>query len=183
MTKIACPCPPKAGAIRHPAGDEVGLRERLDFHSATTIRWAIYLLQQNDPSARMAEILAVLTEHYLLFGIETWTFVDEKGKPVEVTKTAIRQFLEEHPIQAQILGDVADGLYSQVMLPLLKPAQPSSPPTPTEPLTSAPTDSPKSPPKRSKRSSTSTTPTAATEPTSSSLDGDFNSLGSWVSAP
>lgn len=167
-TTIPCVCPPRAdGAVRHPDGDTVTLRERLDFRAALTARNTMVLLKTEDPDASAAEVLAVLTETYLLLGITGWSLVDAKNKPVEVSRAAIRDLLAEHPDEAMTLGDAADGLYSEaVILPLLARAQTSSPPTPISASTSAQTESSPKRPKPSKPSSTTTTPTAVTATTS-----------------
>jgi hypothetical protein len=178
MVKIECICPPRAdGTERHPDGDTVTLRERLDFRAALAARNSIVMLKNEDPDATSGDILATLTETYLLGGVESWSLVDERGKPVEVSRTAIRERLLSHVDAAMIVGDAADELYAaSVILPLLKRAQDSSPPTPTSASTSATmAPSPKRP-KPSKRSSITTIPTAATATTSPSPDGDSNSL-------
>jgi hypothetical protein len=180
---IDCVCPPKGDAVRHPDGDTVKLRERLDFHAATTIRHNIALLYQEDGETSGGEILALLTEHYLLFGVEGWSLVDEKGKPVEVSKPTIRERLFGDPIASMLVGDAADLLYSeQVMLPLMERASRSSPTTSTDESTSPTKASSPKRPKPSKPSSISTIPTVATETTSSSLDGDSSSSQSVTSA-
>jgi hypothetical protein len=173
MAKIACPCPPKAdGTLRHPDGDTIRLRERLDFHAATTIRKSIGLLYVEDPGASPAEVLAVLTENYILFGVEGWTLVDEKGKPLEVSRAAIRSRLLSGAVDVTELADAADALYAPtVMLPLLAAGRRSSPPGPTDGSTSATNGSSTKPPKRSRPSSTSTTPTGVTVAITSPLDG------------
>lgn len=169
---IPCPC-----GGRHPGGDTVVLRDRLDFRSATTIRKAIALAHENgitDP----AEILALMTEWYCLLGIEAWTVTDSRGKPLPVTRDTIRSVLLENPAAADatdILVDAADGLYmEQVLLPLLARASKSSPPMPMGPSTSAPTAFPVKRPRPSKRSSTTSTRTDGTE-TTSSLPGGASS--------
>lgn len=153
---IPCPCPHKAdGGTRHES-DTVVLRDRLDFHAATTIRKNIGLLYLDDPEASVGEVLAVLTEGYMLFGPESWSLVDEKGKAVPVTKPGIRSMLLDNP--STELTDAADNLYGpQVMLPLLTAAQASSPPTPTGAPTSPKDHLPPKRPRPSKPSSTSTT--------------------------
>lgn len=173
MAHIACVCPPRAdGSTRHPGGDEVRLRERLEFHAAVTVRQAIFLLNQDDPDADPAEILATFTEQYLLFGIESWTLEDADGKPVPVTRPAIRSFMADHMVEALAVGDEADGKYTEtVLLPLVLKGQNSSPPTPTDASTSAPTGSTSTPPTPSSPSSTTTSPTDAIETTSPSLVG------------
>jgi len=177
MVTVACLCPPKAtGEVRHPAGDEITLRERLDFRAALTARNTMVLLKEEDPDVSSAEILAALTETYLVLGIEAWSLVDAKGKPLPVSKAAIREVLLTKPDIAMEVGDAADALYSAaVILPLLARAQTSSPPTPTNGLTSAKMPSSPKRPKPSKRSSITTIPTAATVTTSPSPAGDSSS--------
>lgn len=172
---IACPCPPKAdGGSRHPDGDTVTLRDRLDFRSATTIRKAIGMVSE-DGNPDPAEILAVMTEWYCLLGIEAWTLTDERGKAVPVSRATIRESLLESETaqeQASIIADAADALYmAAVLLPLLARASTSSLPSPTEPSTSAPKDSPAKRPKPSKPSSTTSIQTAAIVTTTPSRAG------------
>ena len=161
---VQCLCPPNAaGEARHPGGDTITLRDRLDFRAAATARNAIVLAKTDDPEVSSAEILAILTETYLLAGVEAWTLVDEKGKPIEVTKAAIRERLLPATDQAMEVGNAADGLYAAaVMLPLLRMAANSSQPMPTIASTSPTKPSSQDRPKPSRRSSTTTTPTAAT---------------------
>ena len=177
MVAVTCLCPPKAtGEARHPAGDEITLRERLDFRAALTARNTMVLLKEEDPDVSSAEILAALTETYLVLGIESWSLVDAKGKPLPVSKAAIREVLLTKPDIAMEVGDAADALYSAaVILPLLARAQKSLPPTPINGSTSAKTPSLPKRPKPSKRSSITTIPTAATVTTSPSPAGDSSS--------
>lgn len=183
-TTIPCVCPPRAdGAVRHPDGDTVTLRERLDFRAALTARNTMVLLKTEDPDASAAEVLAVLTETYLLLGITGWSLVDAKNKPVEVSRAAIRDLLAEHPDEAMTLGDAADGLYSEaVILPLLARAQNSSPPMPIAGSTSAPKRSTPRSRKPSSPSSITTIPTDATATTSSPPAGVSSSSPSLRSA-
>ncbi len=176
MAVIECVCPVKPdGTVRHPNGDRVKLREKLDFRSGLQARNSIVLLKQDDPDADAADILAGLTEVYLLVGIESWTLADAKGKPVEVSRGAIRQFLDEHPDEAMEVGDEADGLYSQaVIAPLVARALTLSQPTQTGASTSATNGSSLKTPKPSKRSSTMSSPTDVTVTMSASPDGVSN---------
>jgi hypothetical protein len=173
---IACVCPPTAaGDTRHPDGDRVELREKLDFRSALTARNAIALAKEEDEDVSSAEILAVLTETYLILGITSWTLVDEKGKKVEPSRTAIRAFIEANPDAAMEVGDAADELYSAaVILPLVARAAKFSQPSPTTDSTSPTTGSAQKPRKPSKPSSTSTTRTGGTGTTSSLHAGVSN---------
>ena len=169
-----------------PGGDNVTLRPTLGFRESASIRNEVILLRQADEDVSAGDILAVLTEGYLLHGIESWTgarFTDADGEPIPVTKRNIRDLILVDLEVASIIGDEADNLYAEaVMLPLLRMASSSSPTTPTESSTSAPTDSPSSPPKRSKPSSISTIPTGDTATTSSSPDGVSSSSQSSTSA-
>ena len=174
--KIECVCPlTAAGSPRHPDGDRVELRDKLDFRSALTARNAIVLAKQDDPGVTSAEILAILTEHYLCQGITSWTLVDAKGKHIEADRANIRKFIEENPEAAMEVGDEADSLYSEaVILPLVARAQKSSPPTRTDGSTSPTIGSEQKRPKPSKPSLTSTTRTAGTVRTSQSPAGVSN---------
>ena len=175
MATIECVCPPKADGTPRHVTDEVTLREKLDFRGALVARNEVAVLKSEDSDAGVAEILAVLTETYLLQGIESWTLTDEKGKPLAVTKASVRALMAEHPDAAMTIGDEADGLYTQaVIAPLLARASTSSPPTPITGSTSATTGSSPTPPKRPKRSSTFTTQTDGIERMSASPAGGSN---------
>ncbi len=180
---IECVCPTRAGAPRHPDGDTVTLRERLDFRSVTAIRHGISFVEREESDAYTAEILAVLTEGYILHGVESWTLVGEDGKPIPVTRTAIRERLLENLGAAQDVGDAADELYGEkVLLPLLVRASTSSRATPTGTSTSRSTGSPTRPRKPSSPSSITSIPTAATGTTGTSRDGASSSSPSSTSA-
>ena len=175
MVTVACLCPPNAaGEVRHPAGDEITLREHLDFRAALTARNMMMLVKTEDPDATVADILAALTETYLLVGIESWSLVDGKNKPIEVTKAAIREHLFSRTDIAMEVGNAADGLYSQAVIgPLVALASKSSPTTPTDRSTSVtkPSSSPRKP---SRPSSIASIPMAGTAKTSPSLAGVSN---------
>lgn len=184
MVQVACLCPPRAdGTPRHPDGDEITLRERLDFRGAATVRNSIALLKSADPDASFAEVLAVLTEQYILAGVTLWTVLDADGKPLPVTKPNLRSLLLANDVAATLVGDVADGLYSeQILGPLVQAASRSLPPTPTDESTSPATDSPSESPTPSSPSSTTITPTADIARIGSPRAGDSNSLPSSASA-
>jgi hypothetical protein len=183
MTTIPCICPPAAGAIRHPDGDTLTFRERLDARAGTTIWSDIALLQVEDPDNSPADRLALLTDNYLLFGIEAWSVVDAAGKPVPVTRGAIRTHLLTRPeVVVTLIGDTHERYGPQVVLPLLQRALESSETSPTDASTSPPTDSTESRPRPSKRSSISTIQTVDTGTTTASDDGDSSSSPSSASA-
>ncbi len=173
---IPCVCPLKAdGTARHPNGDKVTLREKLNFRQGLMARNTVIVIKQEDPEAGAAEILAGLTEIYLLVGIESWTLTDRFGKVLPVSREAIRDLMAEHPDEAMTIGDEADERYSEaVIAPLVKRALTSSSITPTSDLTSPTTGSAPAPRKRSKPSLTTTSPTDGTERMSASRAGDYN---------
>jgi hypothetical protein len=162
--------------------DTIRLRDKLGLFEAASIRNAILVFKANDPNSTAADVLAVMGEASILAGVESWSLVDEKGKPIEVTRQAIRDHLLSDVAVAIDLGDKAWNAYEGVMLPLLERAFKPSPASPTRPSTSRTNGSPQKPPKPSKRSSISTIPTAATETTSKSLVGVSSSSQSSESA-
>lgn len=171
--RITCLCPLKDEAVRHPDGDTVTLRDKLDFHTVMTIRKSRNTIVTEDDEIRLAQRLARFTEFYMLLGIVSWTLVDGKGKPIDVSHQAIRDYLFTSD-QVEVVSEAAEELYNPVvLLPLMDRASTSSPGTPT-PDSISPTSTPPSPLKPSRRSSTITTPTGGTETTSSSLDGVSN---------
>jgi len=187
MVQIACPCPAKDGEPRHES-DEVTLRERLGFVEAAAIRNRIGLRRaEAGADLESDEILAVLTEGYILHGVESWTLVgpDEKGvdRPIPVTRANVRVYILDRWEIASVVADAADEAYSEaVMLPLLRAASTSSQPTPTEGSTSPSPATGTQDPRPLKPSSISTTPTDATETTSPSPAGASRSSRSSRSA-
>jgi hypothetical protein len=159
---VACLCPPDG--TRHPDGEVVTFRETIDFRTAAIARKSIEWLRYEDPDADVPEVLAVLSEFYLLHCIEAWTIRDAKGKPVEVSKPAVRQYVFSNQVASFELAEAADELYQEViLLPLVAQASKSSQPTRTNGSTSATSGSGASP-RRSRRSSTASTPTVVTAP-------------------
>jgi len=174
--RIDCICPPRDGAVRHPDGDSVTLRERLDFFGAQAAQNAVYVLKSEDPDASTGDILAAMTESYLLSGIESWSVVDADGKPVEPTKPAIRKYLFANFAVAMVVAQEADTKYrSDVIDPLVKMVEDSSASTPTEPSTSPTSGSDDTNQNHSSPSSISTIQTVDTETTSLSPVGASSS--------
>lgn len=168
---IACICPPVDGQMRHPGGDIVTLRDRLPFHEALAVRNDVGVAAISDPDATEGDILATLTEAYLVHGIESWTLADDGG-PIPATKAAIRERLLASLDAALAVGEAADELYAEaVMLPLLARASNSSRPTPTDASISQTNVSHRPAQRRRSRSSTTTTRTDAIARTTSSPAG------------
>ncbi len=176
MAHIDCVCPPRAdGTARHPNGDTVTLREKLDFRSGVQARKSLVILKQEDPDADLADILAGLSELYVLVGIESWTLQDQRGKPVEVNRGTVRAFMADHPSEAMDVAEEADELYSAgVIEDLLKLAAKSSQPTQTDDSTSVTPPSSPTPRKPSKRSLTTSSLTDGTATTSASPVGAYS---------
>jgi hypothetical protein len=173
--EIPCVCPPlSTGAPRHQV-DTVQLHDKLGFRAALTVRNTIIVIKNEDAVASVAEILAALTEVYLLEGIEWWSIVDQRNKAVEVNRETVRAFLDEHPDEAMTVGNAADDIYQeQVLGPLVRQASKQSQPTRTESSTLVTTGSEPKRQKRSKPSSISTTPMDGTAMTYASQGGDSN---------
>ena len=164
--RVACLC-----GGRHPDGDTITLRERLDFRSMMTVRNAVALALP----AEAAEILAIISEQFVLLGIEKWTLVDANGKPTPVNRQTITDRLLADVLAAADVAEAADELYGErYLLPLLNRVSSSSPPGPTAGSTSATNGSAPRHRTPSRRSSTSTSQTDATGTTTPSPAGDSN---------
>lgn len=159
---IPCPCP----GTPHEA-DTVELREKLDLASGIAIQRLVIDANQAGTGLGAAELTGILSEGYLLYGVEAWSLVTDQGHPVPVTRDTIRTHLLSDFSLAAPVAEAADGLYmAAVILPLVKRAGNSSPTSRTNGSTSPrPRGTPK-PRKRSKPSSTTTTLTDTIEGTS-----------------
>lgn len=174
-------------------GDKVTLRERLDFVAVRSVRTEASIVQDEDPEASVATLLAVMNEAYIIHGVESWTVKEGRTK-VEPTKGNIRKYLLADPVAPQIVGDYADAIYRpQVFLPLAELAKRSSQRSPTRESISQPTELPSTSPtttetssdesltpsetrpKRSKRSSITSIPTGSTERTLNGSAGAYTS--------
>ena len=163
--------------------DTITLRERLGFVEASAIRNGIAIRRaESGDDLETGEILAILTEGYILYGVESWS-LKEAGKALPVTRANIRRLILANWEVASVLADAADEAYaSAVMLPLLARASTSSRPTPTDASTSPSQPSLTQPPKPSRRSSISTIPTDDTATTTSRPGGGSRSSQSSTSA-
>ena len=179
MGPVPCLCPPTPeGTTRHPDGDTVTFKERLDFRTAATIQHAVsaFRLARGDDEVAVEEVLATLTEAYLRYGIASWTLVDKEGKPIPVTPSNVETYLLVDIATAAVLGDEADSAFSEaILLPLLRRASSSSPDMQTPESTSPPTGSQPSTPTPLKPSLITTSQTVVTETTSDLPDGDSSS--------
>lgn len=185
---IVCICPRKDDEVRHPQGDTVVLRDKLDFRTAVTMQESVTVLRGSRPDDEeipAAEVLAALDEAYLVYGIESWTLEDAKGKPIKVSPATVFDTLLDPANLAAAMAVFAEAedLYNPtVLVPLVVRGSSSSRPSPTTEPTSAESGPPLEPPKPSKRSSTSTTRTDSTEPTLIKPAGDSSSSQSSASA-
>ena len=161
LVPVRVPCP----SGQHPDGDSVSLRPKIGLPGGYEARRKIGELRDG---ATHEEVIGLLLDVYVRHGVAAWTFHDDKGEPIEVTRDAIRERILDNLDTALIVADKADELYSEsVVVPLVAAASKSSQATPPATSTSPTTDSLASLPKRSKRSSTSTTQTDAITATSS----------------
>ena len=178
-----CPLTPE-GKTRHDTGDTIELKVPLDFRSAATMQHAVNVLRitSGDDALETEQILGVLTEAYLRYGIRSWTLVDTAGEPIPVSPTNVDAYLMADLTAAAIVGDAADSAFSEViLLPLLARASTSSVDTQTTESTSLPTGSPTVDPTPLRPSSITTSQMDDTATTSSSLDGVSNLSPSSVS--
>jgi len=170
---IRCICPPKADGTPRHDHDTITLKDRMDFRSSIAIRNALALEAGEGGDIDMADILAVVTERCIRYGITAWTLVDGHGKPIPVSQQAITDLILSDIELATTVADVADEMYREaVLLPLLKEGSTSSPGTPTTASTSPKTPSSTRRRTRSSRSSTTSIPTDGIETTSLSLVGE-----------
>lgn len=157
---VTCPCP----GTPHADGDTVYLFPKLGLQGGVLAERQIRdMAGERTPN----EILAVLTETFVLHGIADWTLVDADAKPVEVTEQAKRAIVLSDWGFARMIADKADSLYTAAVLdPLLTRSSNGS----RQPSTAASTRPPKrSASKRQKppqSSSTATSQTGATTTTS-----------------
>lgn len=160
IVPIPCVCPGSPHAQ-----DTVTLRDVLDFRTGKALRYRVQLLEE-DERTDTGLVLAVLTEGYLLYGIEAWSLQDEAGKPVPVSRAAIETRLLPNALAAEVASDAADELYAEaVMRPLLRQGWRSSQPGPTTDSISPTTGPEPTPLRLSRQSSTSITRTDDTAAT------------------
>ena len=180
--EIRCVCPPKADGTPRHDHDTVTLREKMDFRSSIAIRNAL-AVESLGGELPLADILAILAERFVLYGIESWSLRDAKNQPVPVSRQAITDLILSDIELATDIADAADDLYRDaVLLPLVQRGQRSSPSTPTTEPTSPTTSGSGRRQRQSSRSSISTIPTAATETTSNALVGGSSSSPKSVTA-
>ena len=172
--QIPCTCPPKANGEPRHEHDTFVFRDKLNLEAGLSIRNAVTVVKLDDPGAGAAEVLAAMSVQYIVHGVSEWTRVDDKGKRVDLDKSVLRQFIEDHDeVVSEYLVDPADDLYrDRYLLPLMRRASASSQPSPTEQSTSAATGSEETPRKPSRRSSTTTTQTADITPITRRHAGD-----------
>jgi hypothetical protein len=160
--EIACICP----GTPHES-DTVKLWEPLGFLRATTVRQTLGSIEASARDSgeplTVDEASAVIAEVYLLYCIESWSLVDADGESLPVSKANVREHLLPHLDEASEVAEVADKLYTRlVVLPLLRGASTSSPSSLIDRSTSATNGNGTTPRKPSKPSSTSITQTAGT---------------------
>lgn len=152
-------------------GETFQFLPRLPFRAVAAMRYNIGAARQEaGEDLSSGEVMAVLSEGYLLFGLAKWSL-----KP-PLNRQTIRSEILDNPMRGPVLSDKADAIYSeQVLLPLVNLAGRSSPSTQTNGSTSPMSDSSEKRQKRSKRSLTSTSLTASTEAITAAPAGDSSS--------
>ncbi len=166
--KVKCLCPARPDGLPRHEQDYVNLRDRLDFRQAVAVR--VDIRETVKAGGSEGELEGMLAESYVIHGVESWSLVDEKNKPLPLTRDNLRNVLLADYDTGQEVANEADNLYTEaVVLPLLNRVLESSPASPMPASTSVTsgtsTRKPRSP------SSTSTTRTAATGTTRPRPDG------------
>ena len=157
-------------AVELEDGLTVYLLPRLKWRHVSAIKWDLLVEKERLGNLPAGEIIGLLQEGYLLYGIARW------DAPEPLTREAIEREILARTDRAAVLADKADELYSeQVLLPLVKLGAQSSQPMSSNGSTLPTTGSSAKRPTHSKRSSTTTTPTDAIEMTSSPPDGGSSS--------
>ncbi len=149
-------------------GITVTFRERLPFRAATTIQMAMATFPPGEAVMREAGILAMMSEWYIVYGVESWT-LDEP-----VTEESIRRQLLDRPDVLDLVEAANEFYQGQVVDPLVQRGRSLSPPSQTDDSTSQ-TPSGSQTPTPFSPSSITTTPTDDTGPTSSPPDGAYSS--------
>ncbi len=180
--EIRCVCPPKADGTPRHDHDTVNLKDHLSFADGRAVRNALAINANTSGRVDFAEVLATLSERFVRYGIESWTIVDEKNKPVDVSQEAIERFIFSDYDVGSAVADEADGRYQDAVLrDLIQRASESLPSSSITASTSAGRSGTKTarsssrsstPRKPSSPSSITSIPTGVTETTSNSLDGD-----------
>ena len=156
-----CACPGEP----HPDGEVVNLRERLTLSQGIQLQSAI--LEASKSRLGGPAATGVLSEQYLLVGVESWNLVGMDG-PIPVTPETIAEHLLSDFERGNVASNQADELYAErYILPLVQRATNSSPSTTTDESTSPTSDGGTTePPTPSEPSWTSHTPTDVIELTS-----------------
>jgi hypothetical protein len=146
--------------VRVPIDDDkaaVFLMPRLPFRAVAAIKHEVIAARNSSgDSLTSSEVMGILSEGYLLYGIAGWTL------DVPFSREAVRDEIMANDERAFTISEQADSLYAeQVLLPLARLGSRSSRNGSTNGSTSVMNGSSPKPRKRSKRSSTSTTPTVA----------------------
>lgn len=153
---VTCPCP---GTPHADGGDTVYLFPKMGLGGGIVAEKQVRELAGGDQDL----ILAQLTETFVLYGVASWTFVDDVGEPIEVSEQTKRAILLSDYTLARDIGEKADELYASAVIdPLVRRLSAGSQPQPTNDSMSRKKRSGSSPRKSPKSSSTSTSQTAAT---------------------
>jgi hypothetical protein len=174
-----CPCPPlEDGTSRHEQ-DTVIIQEPLPFVTRQALRKSITWAKESTRSFTDGELFATLDEGFLLYTIESWTYVHEndKGKiePLPPSRDNIRAVVMTNDDLAMPIVRACNDKYQDlILLPLLAGASKSSLRSLIDGSTSAKKRT-GTPQKRSKPSSTSTSQMVVTGPMPVSPGGVSNS--------
>lgn len=146
-----CQC----GGSPHPDGDVVFFHARLTLDGGAVTTMAISGAADLVTKAAKLDLNREISTLFVIHGIASWNFLDDKGKPIPVTEEVIRNGLDWNTTGIHLVRK-ADELYSEeAFAPFQKPQPSSSARSQTDGSTSASRPS-KSPTKPSRPSSPAT---------------------------
>lgn len=171
--RTVCPCEGTPHEF-----DTVRLRATLPLAQGVALQSYLSALSAQMSPLERADLNGKLAEILLLYGVESWTYVDARGQSIPVTEQVIRDKLLADFALATPVADTAADYYSEMIVrPLVERASNTLRPPQTAESTPVSDTSPstgngKSPRrKRSKPSSTTSTETGVTVMTSLSPGG------------
>lgn len=133
----ACRCP---GGAHDPIGDTVTL------HPEPTTPLGVAAWTAVELGGSLPTLQARLASIYMEFGIADWSFTDERGRAVPITRENIERLLP-FGRGGQDVWTAADELYTDTVIsPLVARMSTPSAPTPTDDSTSASPSSSEAPP-------------------------------------
>ena len=139
---VPCPCPPRPNGEPRHDHDTVMLRTRLHYGDLQAVSRAGSILGVWDKESATLKLMEI--------GINSWTFTNDEGQPVEPSPALIRM------LDPSIAGPIADNLDDKYGEAIKRMQLPNSSSGQSEP--SLPAITPVQPPRRERRAARSKKP-------------------------